>query len=222
MRPLLALVPLLLLSACDDDDDDCGGCGGTPVFLEQERNDDPLTANHFGVLHPGDRFFIDGFVRDDLADPFDGFAFTAGQDLHVDFELYIGNTLSDLDVSLYDPQLDLTVASWATTNNPELGGVDVFAGGLDFHLVIESFEGDATYSLLISVMSLREVEALRTPEAPKIVGVGAGVGASTERTAAAVDGYAKPARGPGLILERVLEYHPETGILFERRRLLGR
>ena len=125
-----------------------------PVFVEQERNDEPFNANHFGVIRPGDHFFIDGFVRDDLVDPFDGFAFTAGSPLHVDFQLWSGRAAADLDVCLYDPQLDETLACYATDLNPEIGGVDVSAGGFDFHLVVEAFVGDSSYSLEIVVLPL--------------------------------------------------------------------
>ena len=163
MRPLAAAFLLSALAACYDDDDcdDCGGGGGTPVFFEQEPNDDPLTANDFGVLRIGDRFFIDGFVRDDLNDPFDGFAFVAGEAIHVDFQLFSGDLAADLDVCLYDPLVDETLACFATDVNPERGGVDVDAGGFEFHLVVESFVGDADYSLEISVLPLF---AALTPE----------------------------------------------------------
>ena len=70
----LSLLPVLFVAAgCyhHHDDDDF-----VPVFAESEPNDDELTANYFGVLRPGDRFFIDGFCAPlDL----DGFAFTAGE-----------------------------------------------------------------------------------------------------------------------------------------------
>jgi len=151
-RLLLALCAPLLLVACDDCDD-CDGSGNpVPIFLESERNDSPATADHFGVLLPGDRFFIEGFIQDGGFDPFDGFAFTAGQPLHVDFQLFIDDPVDDLDVCLYDPQLDQTLACFATANNPEQGGVDVDFGGLDFQLVVESFLGDSNYTLEIVVL----------------------------------------------------------------------
>lgn len=195
MRPALLALPLVLatcsLAACSHDhhDDDDGG-SGIPVFLEHERNDDPLVANHFGSLHPGDRFFIDGFVNDDLADPFDGFAFTAAVPLHVDFELFIGNAAADLDVCLYDPQIDETVACFATSADPEVGGVDVFAGGLDFHLVVESFVGDASYSLALTVLPLFGREALLEEGASPLRGVEAHGEHATEAPA----GYDAPRR----------------------------
>lgn len=210
----LALASFGLVACHDDHHHDSGG-GGIPVFLEAERNDDPLTANHFGVLHPGQQFFIDGNVRDDLADPFDGFAFTAGQALHVDFQLFIDNAAADLDVSLYDPQIDQTVASWTTIDNPEVGGVDVFAGGLDFHLVIESFVGDATYSLALTVQPLF-VRELREQDAPAL----AAVDARGERDAEARSEYLKSPRGSHLDVERVFQIDVERGLVLERRRIV--
>lgn len=211
----LALASFGLVACHDDHHHHDSGGGGIPVFLEAERNDDPLTANHFGVLHPGQQFFIDGNVRDDLADPFDGFAFTAGQALHVDFQLFIDNAAADLDVSLYDPQIDQTVASWTTIDNPEVGGVDVFAGGLDFHLVIESFVGDATYSLALTVQPLF-VRELREQDAPAL----AAVDARGERDAEARSEYLKSPRGSHLDVERVFQIDVERGLVLERRRIV--
>jgi hypothetical protein len=196
---------------------DGDGSNGIVVFREAEVNDEPASANHFGLLRPGQRFFIDGFVRDDAFDPFDGFAFTAREPLHVDFELFIDAPGADLDVSLYDPQLDATVAAWTSTDNPEVGGVDVFAGGLDFHLVIESFAGDTSYSLAITVGPLFGREALRAAGAPDVVGVGA----RDERRAKAADAYGEPKRAPRRVIERVLEIDPARGLVLERRRVLG-
>ena len=215
---LAGVAALLPLSACHDDDDGHdNGNGGIPVFREQEDNDDPLTANHFGVLHQGEQFIIEGFVRDDLADPFDGFAFTAGSALHVDFELFIDNALADLDVCLYDPQIDQTVACFATEVNPEVGGVDVFAGGLDFHLVVESFAGDATYSLVITVLPLLR-EPMRAADAP-------GIAASDARERArgrGPDGVSQGRARALFLLEQVFEFDEARGIVIERRKLLTR
>lgn len=186
-----------------------------PVFVEVERNDDPLRANHFGVIRPGDRLIIEGNVRADLVDPFDGFAFTAGVPLHVDFELFVHNA-ADLDVCLYDPQIDETVACFATANNPEQGGVDVFADGLDFHLVVESFAGDATYSLEISVQPLFG----RLPMLEAGASGLAGTAARADHSSAAPQGYQKPEPARRLVFERVLEIDLASGWIVERRRQL--
>jgi hypothetical protein len=125
-----------------------------PVYQEVEPNNDPFSANYFGRIRPGDHFFIDGWIDSGPFDPFDGFAFTADSALHVDFQLWIDDPSSDLDVCLYDPQADLILDCFQTSNNPERGGVDVYAGNLDFHLVVQSFLGSSTYSLEIVVTPL--------------------------------------------------------------------
>lgn len=214
MRPALPVLALALAACYHDHDDDDGG-SGIPVFVERERNDDPLVANHFGSLRPGDQFFIDGFVRDDLADPFDGFAFTAAVPLHVDFELFIDNSAADLDVCLYDPLIDQTVACFATSENPERGGVDVFAGGLDFHLVVESFLGDSSYSLAITVLPLYGREALLEAGASPLRGVEARAEHATESAA----GYTRRAPAPRVVLEQIIDVDLERGIVIERVRV---
>ena len=212
MRPA-ALALVALASACSHHDHE--GFEPVPAFREAERNDAPFEANDFGLLHPGERFFIDGFVRDDGFDPFDGFAFTAAQPIHVDFQLHHGSASADLDVCLYNPLLDETLACWATTERPEHGGVDVFGGGFDFHLVVESFAGDSAYSLELVVYAL----------AAAPLGAGgsglAGTGAAAERAPAALAAYRKPAPEPALVLEHVLEFDAATGLLFERLRRLS-
>ena len=224
MRPLAAAFLLSALAACYDDDDcdDCGGGGGTPVFLEQEPNDDPLTANDFGVLRIGDRFFIDGFVRDDMGDPFDGFAFVAGEAIHVDFQLFSGDLAADLDVCLYDPQLDQTLACFATDVNPERGGVDVDAGGFAFHLVVESFVGDANYSLEISVLplfvALTAEDGATSGPRPQV----RATDAQAIRTPRAQSGYrdAHPAAPPLVRLEERLWIDEQSGVVLSFRQLV--
>lgn len=211
MRPA-ALALFALASACSHHHHE--DVEPVPAFLENERNDAPFEANHFGLLQPGERFFIDGFVRDDGFDPFDGFAFTAAQPIHVDFQLHHGSPSADLDICLYDPLLDETLACWATTERPERGGVDVFAGGLDFQLVVESFAGDSSYSLEIVVYPLSS-QPFRT-DGSSLAGTDA-VGA---RAPAALLGYRKPAPKPTLVLEHVLQFDAATGLVFERIRFL--
>jgi hypothetical protein len=216
MRSALPLLLLAGLAACHDDDDD-GDCCSIPVFTELEPNDDPATANHVGTIFPGDRFFIEGFVRDDLGDPFDGFAFTAGQPLHVDFQLFMPSTAVDLDVCLYDPQLGQTLACYATDLQPEQGGVDVDTGGLDFHLVVESFVGDSSYSLEIVVLPFLAREALGA-DAPSIRATGASEAHGTD----APQGYREPERGVARRIEQHLELDPRTGALIEIIRIQDR
>jgi hypothetical protein len=175
MRCVLITSLLLLAgssSSCcyDCDDDDCCDGGNPPTFLETEPNDDPSTADHFGTVYAGDRFFIEGFIQGGLLDPFDGFSFTAGQPIHVDFQLFIDDAFSDLDVCLYDPQLATTVACFATDQNPERGGVEVDFAGLDFQLVVEPFAGASSYTLEIDVQPPVAASSARDAGRPGIRG----------------------------------------------------
>jgi hypothetical protein len=125
------------------------------LFLsESEPNDGACCADHFGLLEPGDFLAIHGFITDDGFDPFDGFAFTAWEPISVDFRLYADQPGADLDVCLYDPQLGVTVDCFESPFNPETGTAHVFAGGADFHLVVNSFAGDTAYTLELEVFPL--------------------------------------------------------------------
>lgn len=166
------------------------GDPGPPVFLEQERNDFVDEANYFGTLVPGDFFLIDGRITDDGSDPFDGFAFTANQPIHVDFRLFIDSARADLDVCVYDPQIDLEVACFQTSSNPEIGGVDVLYGGLDFHFVVESFVERSSYTLEIAVAPLHW-------RAPARSEGGSGLRASAEPAAARTGARADAFRAYG-------------------------
>lgn len=155
-RRLLALPALAVFftGACYHHHRHDGHQPSVPTYFEFEPNDDPFTANDFGVLVPGDHFFIDGFISDSGFDPFDGFWFTSAQPIHVDFQLFTDNPSADLDICLYDPVLDQTISCWETANNPEQGGVDVTGGNVDFQLVVNSFIGSSDYALEIVVYSL--------------------------------------------------------------------
>lgn len=214
MKLSYALPALLMLGLAGCRRHPVHGGGSTPVptFREVELNDDPLTANHFGVLRPGDRFYIEGFVRDDGLDPFDGFAFTAGGPIHVDFQLFIDDPRDDLDVCLYDPLLDETLACYATADNPERGGVDVFDGGFDFHLVVESFRGSSTYALEIDVQPLFAARAAGADGSRAVLGES---NADEGRAPAAAEAYR---RAPAQAVRTVIDHQvlvDESGAIVE-------
>ena len=165
-----------------------------PAYAEIEPNDDAFSANDFGVLYPGDLFYIDGFSTDDGSDPFDGFAFVSGGPIHVDFRLFIDDVRADLDVWLYDAQLDEVVGYFETPDNPETGGIDVDFGNLEFHLLVSSYERGSTYSLEIAVSELY----LATAESP-----GAGLAPSLDAPAAT--------NGTGLRIDGATEERPRAG-----------
>ena len=228
MRPakkleLLALLASLSVVACDCDDcDDDDDHPSVPVFLEIEPNNDPPDADHFGVIRPGDHFIIEGTIRDDALDPFDGFGFTAGDLIHVDFQLFIEDPHSDLDICLYDPQLDQTIACFATMNDPEQGGVDVVSAGFDFHLVVESFVGISRYQLEIAVQPLLAATA-PAREAGETQSTLSAVGASQfeGREPAAERGYTQR-RAERLEIEQTIEVDRTSGLVLETIRVSRR
>ena len=149
----------LLLAGCHDHHDyDHHGAPQpepVPVFDEIEPNDFASEVDHFGVILPGDRFAIRGHVRNDAGDPADGFGFTASEPIHVEFRLLADNPFADMAVALYDPQIDQTVFTYQSGANPELGSVDVFAGGVDFHLVVVTSLESTSYELELQVFALQ-------------------------------------------------------------------
>jgi hypothetical protein len=141
-RALCALPLLALATACSR----TSGVGYGGLY-ESEPNDYAFNADHFGVVYPGDFLSIGGRITDSGSDPFDGFAFTAGAPMTVTFELWIDAPAADLDVSIWDPQLGGFIATFESPFDPETGAFDVLGGGLDFHIVIDSFVGTSSYTL---------------------------------------------------------------------------
>ncbi|MCZ6598130.1 MAG: hypothetical protein O7B99_10860 [Planctomycetota bacterium] len=127
---------------------------GHKSFAESEPNDSACCPNYFGFLGPGDFLTIDGFITDSGADPFDGFAFTSAVPISVEFRLFIDGPFADLDVCLYDPYLGTFVDCFESPFNPEEGTVHVLGSGLDFHLVVNSFIGDSSYTLEVEAFPL--------------------------------------------------------------------
>ncbi len=115
-------------------------------FTEAESNDHAWDANWLGWLNSPDRVQIAGHVRADWLDPQDGFAFRAGEALHVEFHLRTQCACADLDLWLYDPLYDEFVAAWDSPAPHEDGTFHV-APGREFHLVVVSAGGQASYTL---------------------------------------------------------------------------
>jgi len=162
LTPPTMVTALVLLTACSHRHRD-NHYYPVETYAESEVNDTVPTADYFGLLYPGDHFHIEGHITDIPYDPFDpwngydpydGFAFTAAVPIHVEFSLWIDDILTDLDVIVYDPQLDQDVGFFETANNPETGTVQVYAGNLDFHLVVAPYIGSSTYDLEIRVFHL--------------------------------------------------------------------
>lgn len=168
-----------------------------PVYVEAEPNDDVTTADDFGYLSPGEHVCIEGSVRDDAYDPQDGFAFAATGPILVDFMLDAGCACADLDVWIYDPVRDEFVGFFDSPSSSESGQFTVY--GAEFHIVVVSAGGDASYRLDVRASSWYGLSA-------------ADVGASGRGP---VVGAAGPAlelgRAPGPALERYRDPWRATG-----------
>ncbi|HVS08259.1 MAG TPA: hypothetical protein VMS76_00200, partial [Planctomycetota bacterium] len=149
----LALFALGLLAGSTS----CGGGGGgspIPLFFEFEPNDAPEHANPVGPVGIGDHFRILGHVSSIGQDLFDGFALQAVEPCQVELALYADDPFADLDVCVYDPMLAAYAFCFASPFNPETGAFSIFGAGTDFHLVVSSFAGAASYELDVRVVPL--------------------------------------------------------------------
>ena len=127
-------------------DDDCYSCS-IPVFHEVEPNNSVLQPNDLGFIGPGDHVRIRGHVSDFGPDLFDGFLFTTAVPCDVEVVLSIDNPFADLDLCVYDPLFGGYTFCFETPYNPETGLFSVFNSFEDFHLVVESYVGDSSYTL---------------------------------------------------------------------------
>ncbi len=155
---ILSLCLALPLAACSPHDHDhdgsvvIGGGGGGPVH-EVEPNDHAWNANSLGSVQVGDSLQILGHITECCPDEYDGFAFYAIEPVSVHITLFEDNPLADLDFAIYIPAIDDFVAAYETDNHPEFGIFDQGGPG-EFHVVINSWTGDSSYTLQVDVQPL--------------------------------------------------------------------
>lgn len=150
---------------------------------ESEPNDSAFEAPWYGTLLPGSRLAITGHVTSNGPDLYDGFAFTAGSPCTVRFVLRPSLPGTDLDLCVYDPQLDAFVACFDSPSGTEVGEI-ALAGAIDFHLVVSSAWADSSYLL--------EIETF--PYLPAPEGSSEAQSGEDKGTLERVDGYRKRAR----------------------------
>lgn len=144
---LLSTAPLILIG--------CGvhgagtGYGGPPVFNETEPNGNSDHPDFFGGVDGFSHFVIEGSVDAFGPDWLDGFAFVAEEPITFSFELHASSGFADIDAFLYDPVLGQTIAWFDSEWNPEVGSFSILEPGKEFHLVIETYDADTSYSLEI-------------------------------------------------------------------------
>lgn len=120
---------------------------GYPTFDEREPNDSVHGAPFFGGVEPGTRFAIDGHIDDDAPDLYDGFALRADEPCTIEFALESHELFTDLDVCVYDPELDEYVVCCDGPSDPEKGSITILEPGKVVHLVVSSARGDTRYTL---------------------------------------------------------------------------
>lgn len=142
-----ALPAALALSACSGH---VSFFAGYPTFDEREPNDTVHGAPFFGGVEPGTRFAISGHIDDDQPDLYDGFALRADEPCTIEFALESHELFTDLDVCVYDPELDEYVVCCDGPSDPEKGSVTILEPGKVVHLVVSSARGDTRYTLHVS------------------------------------------------------------------------
>jgi len=162
----------------------CHGTTVTPApppapLDEAEPNDSAFQASWFGHLSPGSALAIAGHVTFDGDDPYDGFAFTTAAPMTLRFVLTPALAGTDLDLCVYDPDLDEFVACFDSPDGTEIGEIGFPAAGIDFHLVVSSAWASSSYLL--------EIEAI--PYLPSPANADPSAGAADKGTLARVAGY---------------------------------
>jgi len=122
-------------------------------LVEIEPNDHASTADYLGEYHPGDYVAVEGHITECCVDPYDGFAIYAPYASSVYITLHEDSPGADLDFCIYDPVIDEMIACWESDSHPE-GGIFDYAGGGEFHIVVDSWIGDTTYLLEIDMQPL--------------------------------------------------------------------
>lgn len=118
-----------------------------PIYVEIEPNDTVDQAPLYAGLHVGSAFSVRGHINDFGFDVFDGVAVRADEAVEIHFDLYSEAYGTDLDVCVFDPDLDRYVVCADGPWDPEHGSVVVLEPGKIVHLVVTSAFGDCGYRL---------------------------------------------------------------------------
>ncbi len=161
---LHVLIPVLtLLSACSGashgHDSPTINSGSNPLY-EIEPNDNVESADYLGQIRAGDHIAIEGHIQECCdgaysccTDMYDGFALYATEPVSVHITLTEYTPGTDLDFAIYLPSINEVVEAFETDNHPEVGVFNLGGVG-EFHIVINSWIGDADYILDIDVQPL--------------------------------------------------------------------
>ena len=120
-----------------------------PILKELEDNDSAARAAWFGMLRPGSSLSVAGHVGFGGPDPRDGFVFSTAAPCTIRFALRPVLPSAELDLCVYDPSLDAFVACFDSRGAVAPGEIDFATAGTDFHIVVGSAWGSASYVLEI-------------------------------------------------------------------------
>ena len=124
--------------------------GGAAVYQEREPNDSPYQPDSISGVDMFSYLVVQGHVQPPgYFDVYDHFEFIALEPATFDLELTGLAAYSDMDVSLWDPDLQQIVAVWDSPLDPELGTFTVTQPGKAFVLVVEAYDTQSSYDLTL-------------------------------------------------------------------------
>ncbi len=124
--------------------------GGPAIFQEREPNDSPFQADPISGVDIFSYLVVQGHVQPPgFFDVYDHFEFVALEPATFDLQLDGLAPYSDMDISLWDPDLGQIVAVWDSPLNPELGTFTVTQPGKVFVLLVEAYNAPSDYDLTL-------------------------------------------------------------------------
>lgn len=140
-----------------------------PIYAEIEPNDTVDQAPLYADLRVGSAFSVRGHISEFGFDVFDGVAVRADEAVEIHFDLYSEAYGTDLDVCVFDPDLDRYVVCADGPSDPEHGSVVVLEPGKVIHLVVTSAFGNCGYRLDVHASHpsypLNDAPAVQAPDA---------------------------------------------------------
>lgn len=126
-----------------------GGHSGPPVLDEIEPNDSPYQPDFLGGVDSVSHFVVAGHVEAVGHDVYDHFELVAEEPVGIEFYLHGLAHHADLDLCLWDPDLEEIVACYDGPWNPEEGYFTLDWPGKRVVLLVEAWIVDSAYDLEI-------------------------------------------------------------------------
>ena len=124
--------------------------GGASVYQEREPNDSPYQPDPISGVDMFTYLVVQGHVQPPgFFDVYDHFEFVTLEPATFDLELVGLDPFSDMDIALWDPDLQQIVAVWDSPWDPELGTFTVTQTGKVFVLLVEAYNTPSAYDLTL-------------------------------------------------------------------------